>query len=228
MRTKKTVKNQLLYRSHIWAIVSLVGLYIAFQLIADVGATRLVDIGGVVIPGGTFIFALSFTLRDMVHKRLGREWARAAVVVAVATNAILVLYFAAIAQIPTPVFYQYGSEWSAIFALVPSIMLASMAAEFISQMVNTEVYHWWWQRYPARPQWTRVLSSNCVSLPIDSLIFVTLAFAVLPLVFGGDTVPVGEALAGVIGGQALYKVAVAVASMPLIYLVSEKPLMDTV
>ena len=65
-------------------------------------------------------------------------------------------------------------------------MLASIAAEVVSELLDTEMYELWVKRvavrYPwARRQWMRVLSSNAASLPVDSLIFAWGAFGgVLP------------------------------------------------
>lgn len=206
----------------IWTIVIIVGAYVACQLIADVAATKFIEIGGVVMPGGTLIFALTFTLRDVVHKRLGREWARAAIVAAAGLNLLLAGYMYLVASIPSPVFYQFGESWDAIFAIVPAITIASIVAEVVSTSIDTEVYHFWKTKFPTFPQWTRVLTSNIVSLPIDTLVFSVLGFVLLPLVFGGEPMPLAAALARVISGQAIYKLAVTFVSMPLIYSVPDR------
>jgi len=194
-------------KSSIWAIVFLVGLYITCQLVADVGATKMVQVGRIVMPGGTFLFAVTFTLRDLIHKRLGADWARVSIIAAACFNVLLSLYLAAIGALPAPVFYPLGKEWGTIFAIVPAITLASIVAE---------MGNW--------PQWTRVLVSNAVSLPVDSLVFGVLAFSVLPLVTGGATTPIQGVLL-LVQGQVLWKLAVTVLSLPAIYLVKEKPVL---
>jgi uncharacterized integral membrane protein (TIGR00697 family) len=211
-------------KKHIWIIVGLVGLYVAAQLIADVAATKLVEVGGVVMPAGTFVFAITFTLRDIIHKRLGRQWARASITMAALFNLLLAGYMAAVAQLPVPDFYPFGESWNAIFALVPAITLGSIAAEWVSQNVDTEVYHWWRGRFPDFPQWTRVAVSNAVALPVDSIVFTLLAFVLLPLIFGGQAMPLGVAVTRIISGQILFKVVVTVLSLPLIYTVKDEQL----
>ena len=213
-----------MHRKHVWAIVALIGLYVAAQLIADVAATKFVEIGGVVMQAGTFVLALTFTLRDMVHKRLGKEWARAAIVIAAALNLLLSGYLWVAAQLPAPSFFGLSEAWGSIFALVPAIVLGSIAAELVSELIDTEVYHVWRSRFPDLPQWSRVLASNAVSIPVDSLVFSLLAFVVLPPLFGADTIPLFDALARVASGQVLYKVVVTLVSMPGIYLVKDEKL----
>ena len=210
----------------IWIITAIVGAYVTAQLIADVGATRLIEINGVIMPGGTFVFALTFTLRDLIHKRLGKEWARAAIVAAAGANLFLAAYMGFIGSIPAPEFYQNAEAWTAIFAIVPAITLGSIAAELVSQLTDTEVYHFIWTRFPNAPQWVRVLASNLVALPIDTLVFTLLAFVFLPPLFGATAMPLGSVVARLAGGQIIFKAIVAIVSMPLIYLVSEKPLVE--
>lgn len=203
-------------------IVGIVGLYVACQLIADVGATKFVQIGGVVMPAGTFIFAITFTLRDLIHKRLGREWARAAIVIAAGLNLLLSGYLWIMAQLPSPEWFALGSAWDQIFAIVPAIALGSIAAEMVSELTDTEVYHFWRERFPAAPQWSRVLVSNFVSIPIDTLVFSLLAFWLLPPLFGSEAMPLGAALARVASGQMIFKVVVTLVSLPLIYTVKDE------
>lgn len=207
----------------IWLIVLLVGSYLVCQAIADVGATKFVLLGGVTIPAGSLIFAATFTLRDLVHKRLGREWAKAAIVVAGGMNIVQALYLAAMATLPYPSFFQLGDAWASVFALVPSITIASITAEVVSELLDTEVYHLWWKNKPNAPQWTRVLISNVVSLPTDSFIFGTLAFVVLPPILGGHAMPFIAAMDAV-KGQIVWKAVVTLVSMPLIYTIREKKL----
>ena len=77
----------------IWLIAGLVSGYIMLQLVADVTAAKIIEVWGLTMPAGTFIFALTFTWRDMLHKRLGKEWARAAIVMAALCNLAMVVYF---------------------------------------------------------------------------------------------------------------------------------------
>jgi uncharacterized PurR-regulated membrane protein YhhQ (DUF165 family) len=64
--------------------------------------------------------------------------------------------------------------------------------------------------------------TNAVSLPLDSVVFSIAAFTVLPMIFGGDILPINVALQ--LGlGQIIFKAIVAVVSIPTIYLVRDNP-----
>lgn len=206
----------------VWSIVLLIGTYIACQLIADIGATKFVEIAGVVMPAGTFVFALSFTLRDMIHKRLGKDWAKAAIISAAGLNIFLSGYLWIMSLLDAPVWFALGDSWNAIFAIVPAITLGSIAAELISQLTDTGIYTLWVNKFPRAPQWTRVLASNFVSIPVDSVVFSVLAFTFLPAVFGAESMPFMSALVRIASGQILFKAIVTLVSLPLIYLVRDR------
>jgi len=207
-------------KSTIFTIVFLVGAYVVCQAIADVGATKMIQLFNTTLPAGSLVFALTFTLRDLLHKRLGKEWARAAIIIAGLFNIFQAFYLWAMSLLPTPAFFTLGDAWKTIFAIVPAITIGSIIAELISELVDTEVYHLWMTKIPKSPQWARVLISNAVSLPLDSFIFGTLAFVVLPPLFGAQVTPFSAAM-GIVGGQIIWKAIITVVSMPLIYLVKD-------
>ena len=207
----------------IWTIVALVGGYIFLQALADVAATKLVEVGGFVIPAGTFVFTITFTLRDMIHKRLGKEWARAAIFLAGGFNLIMAGYLYWASTLPSPGFIPeiVGENWAMVFALVPSIVVASITAEVVSTLIDTDIYHRIMNKFTGKMQFMRVIISNAVSLPIDSLIFGFLAFMILPPLLGGGTHTVAETFS-IAGGQIVWKAIVTVISLPGIYLVKEE------
>lgn len=210
-------------------IVAFISLYVICQAIADVGATKMLQIGKFVMPAGTLIFAFTFTLRDMLHKRLGKTWAQSAIVMAALCNVLQAGYLAIMARLPYPSFYAYGEAWSSIFAIVPAITIASIIAELVSELIDTEIYHQ--SRlisfsFGKLPQWMAVLLSNIVSLPVDSFIFGVLAFVVLPPLFGAQSVSFLIAMSLMVG-QIAWKSVVTVVSLPLIYLVKDSSIIPS-
>ena len=104
-------------------------------------------------------------------------------------------------------------DWDSVLSPVWRIVIASILAEVFSELTDTEIYHLWVTRVTRRYQWLRVLVSNAVSIPIDSLIFVWAAFGgVFP------TAVVWEILVANI----LLKGAFTLVSLPSIYLVKER------
>ncbi len=208
-------------KATIWTIIVLVGGYVICQAIADIGATKLVFYRGITFPAGTFVFALTFTLRDLLHKRLGKEWARAVIIMCGIFNVVQAGYLAWVANMPFPPFFALGEQWGQVFAIVPAVTAGSIISEVISQLVDTEVYHVFKDR---GPQWVAVLLSNAISLPLDSFLFGVLAFVLLPPILGGEPIPFLAAMS-IVAGQILWKAVVTIVSLPTIYLVKDKPIL---
>lgn len=163
------------------AAVIVVAAYIAAQMLADIASLKIGVIAGLAVDMGTFIYPITFTLRDVVHKLLGKRNAQVLIMTAGAINLLMALYLMWTAYVPSDPAWGLGAEFAAILAPVWRIVLASIAAELVSELLDTEVYHWFVTRITHRYQWLRVLTSNSVSIPVDNIIFAVGAFGwVLP------------------------------------------------
>lgn len=191
-------------------IAILASAYVAAQVLADVASLRIVEVLGVTMDGGTLIYPFTFTLRDLVHKVAGLATARALIFTAAAINVVMALLFWLVAELPADVTVGPQTEFGLVLAPVYRIVLASIIAEIVSELIDTEVYRRWVARFAERWQWGRVLTSNAVAVPIDSVIFAVIAF--------GGEIPTAAVVA-IIWGNILVKGLVTVISVPWIYLV---------
>ncbi len=198
--------------------IAAVGAYVGAQVIADISSLKIGVVADRAVDMGTFIYPITFTLRDLVHKALGKRAARTVIVTAAVVNLFMAFYLQWAARAPTDVSYPLGDEFAAVLAPLWRITMASIVAEVVSELVDTEVYHWFVRRVTTRHQWARVAVSNAVSLPIDSALFVLLAFGALPgLQDHALTLP-WDAVWDIFVVNITVKVAVSAASLPLIYL----------
>jgi hypothetical protein len=188
-----------------------IGLYIACELIANVTAVKPIVLGGaglfadgLVVPAGVFIYALTFTLLDLIHERLGKRGARQVIGTAFCANFLLAAYAQVTVWWPAPAFFDGQASVARVLGATPRIVGASLAAYLIASLTDAEVFAWWRTRVGGY-RWVRVLVSNAMSTAVDSIVFVTLAFAgvlpVLPLAVG----------------QYVVKMMVTMLSLPLIY-----------
>ncbi|MGD8992593.1 MAG: queuosine precursor transporter [Desulfobacterales bacterium] len=193
--------------------VVIIAAYIAAQLLSDIGSLKIARIAGFSIDAGTFIYPLTFTIRDLVHKRLGKQIARTVIILAAGINLFMAGFFQFAAWLPQDATWGLGREFASILGPVWQIVIASITAEVIAELIDTEVYHFWVTRITRRYQWARVLTSNAVSVPVDSLIFCWLAF--------GFTLP-HSVVWSIFLSNIIVKGLVTVISLPAIYLVREK------
>ena len=187
--------------------------YIAAQMLADIGSLRIVLFLGLSIDAGTLIYPITFTLRDLVHKVAGIKVARALIVAAAAINLVMAGFFWLVARLPADPQAGPQVEFGQVLAPVWRIVVASIVAEVLSELTDTEVYQLWITRVTRRFQWLRVLVSNAVSVPLDSLVFCWLAF-------GG--VYAAAAVWSIVLSNVLIKMVTTLVGLPLIYLVRER------
>lgn len=200
-------------------LLAVAGGYIAAQMLADVASLRIVSLAGFAVDAGTLVYPFTFTLRDLVHKVAGKAAARTLIVTAAVVNLGMAVLFWVTARLPAadtaPQTVQFGDVLSPVWGIV----LASIVAEVVSELIDTEVYSAWVRRYGPRHQWGRVLASNSVSIPVDSAIFVGLA--VVTGVFPA-------ALAwSILGVNIVVKGLVALVSIPWIYMVKPVSLVSS-
>lgn len=157
--------------------VIVIAAYIAAQMLSDIASLKIGVVFELAVDMGTFIYPLTFTLRDVVHKVLGKRNAQTVVVTAGVINLLMAAYLMWVASVPSDPSWGLGEQFSAILAPVWRIVVASILAEVLSELVDTEVYHWFVTQITRRFQWLRVLISNGISVPVDNLVFAVGAFA---------------------------------------------------
>lgn len=191
------------------AAVILVALYSVVELLANIASLKIGVVMGYAVDMGTFIYPVTFTLRDLVHKVLGRRRARVMIVAAALINFASVLYLAAVASAPSDPGWGKGEAFAAVFEPMWRIVVFSVVAQIVSQLVNTEVYHWFATQVTRRHQWFRTLLSNTVAIVVDNIVFVLGAFAfAMPWSTVWDIFVFNFAV----------KMAVMLISVPMIYL----------
>lgn len=198
-----------------WLVV-VSGAYVAAQMMADVASLRIITVGGYAVDAGTLIYPFTFTLRDLVHKVGGKAVTRTLIVLAAVINLVMAGFFWLVGTLPADLATGPQLEFSRVLAPVWGIVIASIVAEVVSELIDTEAYSMWERRFAERHQWGRVLVSNAVAIPVDSAIFVGLAtwFGVFP----------PEVAWSIFWVNVVIKGLVTLVSIPWIYLVRPTPL----
>ncbi len=195
-----------------------VAAYAGAQVIADIASVKIGSTFGRAVDMGTFVYPITFTLRDVVHKALGRRAARTLVVTCAGVNLFMALYLQWAARVEPDPSYGLDAEFRAILGPLWRIVVASIVAEVISELVDTEVYHWFVRRVTTRHQWARVLVSNAVSVPLDNVLFAVLAFGAIPGFVDDDLTLPWATVWDIFVVNLTVKAAVSAVSLPLIYL----------
>lgn len=197
-----------------------IGFYVGVQVISQVTSLKIGVVFGRAVDMGTFLYPITFTLRDVVHKMSGRATARTMIVTSAGVNLLLAAYLSWTVTVESDADWGLGGAFADVLGPVWRIVVASLVAMVVSELIDTEVYHWWVTRITRRHQWARVLVSNAISVPIDNAIFAVGAFASLPLLRSNalDWPTVWD----IFVVNLVLKGLVSVASIPLIYLVRDR------
>jgi uncharacterized PurR-regulated membrane protein YhhQ (DUF165 family) len=145
--------NQALGYRSLWptGLIVAIGLYALAILLANLTLNHFIPLPVFgMLSVGTLFFAAVFTLRDHIHRAGGLTAVYFAIALALTVNVVAAIW------LDTPMRF----------------IGASFLAILVSELADTAVY----QRLIHRSWWTRVLASNAVSVPLDSVIFTLLAF----------------------------------------------------
>lgn len=187
--------------------------YIACQMISNISSVKIANVLSLAVDGGTFLYPLAFTIRDMAHKTIGKKNTQKLIIVSAIINIFTPIYFYIISQIPADKSWEFDEAFKMTLSPVIRISIASIIASTLSEFIDTEIYHFFVSKITKKYQWLRVLISNAFSIPVDNFLFVAIAFfKVLPI----------NALIGIFIFNFFVKYAVTIISVPMIYLVKEK------
>jgi uncharacterized PurR-regulated membrane protein YhhQ (DUF165 family) len=162
----------------------LTGLYVGVVCSAQVGAQKIILLPWwhLSAPGGTYLIGLALALIEIAHhtaptRREGWQNAQVMIGCGFAASALLAGYIAIIdasrSAFPGQHFEELADTWR--------IVVGSLAAFAVSETVDNTIGAWMRGRYPDS---VRVISTNLVSAPLDSLVFLTLAFGSLQFIGG--------------------------------------------
>lgn len=182
---------------------ALIGVYILFLTLAQFFAAKIAefdlalvsiplvgtllgDLGIIPIfaPVGVIVFPFTLQVTDMVNERFGRKAVYEMIWIAMVSQIIMVALLILAGFLPAA-----GDDPLVPFAIVPAITLASWISFLISERFDAWIYDkirlWihtkseggeeWWKYL-----WIRNIFSDILSLGLDSIVFIPLAFVIFP------------------------------------------------
>ncbi len=205
-------------------LVFLVGLFVTSLTAANFLAAKislLGSIGGIsiLVPAGVVAYAVTFTVTDAISEVYGRRMATMVVRAGFVSQLFLIAFSWLAIKLPIAPFQSGISEvYNSLVASPPNIVIASLTAYLLSQHHDVWAFHYWREKTSGRHLWLRNNASTIVSQFIDTVVFITLAFAVLPRLLGG-TIISWNLIPNTILGQYITKVIIALLDTPFIYIV---------
>ncbi len=159
----------------IWPIV----LYVALQLISNISSLKIGIVAGYAVDMGIFLFPLTFTIRDLMHQGAGEKISVKVIIYTALCNLALSLYLAFIGIFPASDSSEQSVFFDTVMGPIWRLVIASIAAQVVSELIDTYIYKKYQNKFKGKHKWGRVLASNTISIPVDNTIFCLGAFAFL-------------------------------------------------
>lgn len=194
--------------------IVLAGFFITNAIVAELIGGKLVMFFGTFVQSvGIILWPVVFILTDIVNEFYGQSGVKKLSYITLFLIAFTFLYLFICMQIPAAAFSPVSDEnFKKVFGQSMYIMLGSMLAFMVSQLVDSGVFWMLRNRTGKKMIWLRSTGSTVVSQLVDTFIVQFVAF-VVPGVWTMD-VFLRNASYGYV-----FKLLVAFAVIPIIYLV---------
>ena len=157
-------------------IIAAAAGYISLIIFSNLGSLRILNIAGLSVDGGALLYPFTFTMRDLLHKKTGAQITRFTIWLAAGINILLFAFVWMVGALPADPTVGAQAEYSLVLAPGLRLVAASVVAMTIAELIDTVVYSAVRRKYGTRKQWLRVILSNTISVPIDTAVFLLIAY----------------------------------------------------
>ena len=191
--------------------LTITALFVTTLIVSNIVAVKLVGVRGLVLPAAVIVFPLSYILGDVLTEVYGYARAREVIWLGFLCNLVAVVAIVVAGALPAASFWADQAAYDKVLGYAPRLLVASFAAYLVGEFANAYVLARMKVATRGRHLWARTIGSTLVGQGLDSLVFITLAFA--------GTIP-GAGLASAIVTQWLAKTAYETLATPATYAVT--------
>lgn len=155
--------------------------FITCLITSNLAATKLWQIGTLILPGGMLVFPLLYVLNDILTEVYGFTASRRVIWVALFCNLFVTVILFIVVQLPPAGHWPNQESFANIFSLTPRIFIASISSYFIGELLNASTISTLKIMLEGRNFAMRAILSTCVGAFIETALFVAIAFSgILP------------------------------------------------
>ena len=156
-------------------------LYIAFQLISDVTAGKIVELGIFTVSATVLYFPITYIFSDILTEVYGYAKARNVVWQALLASVIAGIIYQLVVWLPPAAGFDANDAYTRVLGSVPRILLGGWIAVWVGGILNDYVLAkmkiWTNGKY----LWTRTIGSTIVGEGANTVLFYTIAlYGILP------------------------------------------------
>jgi len=199
-------------------LVVLSTIFTGILLISNILANNLLNIGGIIIDGGTLVFSLTYVLSNIISEVYGYKWTRRTSWLSLLLSGVMALLIKLVSILPSPEWYD--SSFALALDNTWRIVLASLSAWCLGMFINDRVFHHLrldFQKHKNVKGFVpRAIASSLCGNIVDTTVFCFVAFTFI--------VPFGDLLRMIIAGiiiKTAYELVLTPATYKLVKKVGE-------
>jgi queuosine precursor transporter len=159
----------------------LVVFYVTFQLISDVTAGKVIQLGPAVVSVSVLYFPVTYIIADILTEVYGFARARRALWLVMAASVIAGVVYQIVVALPPGPGFTANEAYATVFGAVPRILIGGWLAVFVGSYLNdltmSKMKIW----TNGRALWARTIGSTVVGEGANTAIFYTIGlYGILP------------------------------------------------
>lgn len=179
MNTEKQTTSRSIYSLiYYWPLVI---AYVTFQLISDVTAGKVIQLGPAVVSVSVLYFPITFIIADLLTEVYGFARARRALWLVMAASIVAGLTYQLVVALPPGPGFTANDAYSTVFGAVPRILIGGWLAVFVGSYLNDFTMSKMKLWTKGKALWTRTIGSTIVGEGANTAIFYTVGlYGILP------------------------------------------------
>lgn len=188
----------------------LAALNIAFQLISDATAAKLIMVFGYAVSISVLYFPVTYIISDVLTEVYGYARARYVLWVTLICSVTAGLVYQLVAYLPGAPFFEDDGAYETVFSVVPRVLIGGWLAVIAGDFANNYVMAKMKVATGGKALWSRTIGSTIVGQGVNTVVFYIVAL--------GGVIPNEVLVTAILAGW-IIKVAVEAAFTPVTYLV---------
>jgi len=185
-------------------------LNIAFQLISDATAGKIITVAGQGISVTVLYFPFTYLLADIITEVYGYAQARTILWYTLFASIIAGIFYQIAILVPAAPFFKHGDAYDIVFGVVPRVLVGGWLAVFSGEISNNYVMAKMKILTNGRFLWTRTIGSTIIGEGVNTAVFYVVAL--------GGVLPTDQLFGGIFAGW-IIKTLVETIMTPVTYIV---------
>ena len=206
-KRKKEIAKQYKYLGLITA------LYITFQLVSDITAGKIVQLGIFTVSATVLYFPFTYIFADVLTEVYGYAKARSVVWMVFFSSIIAGLIYVVVVALPPAVGFDANDAYTRVLGQIPRILIGGWIAVWVGGILNDYTLAKMKVWTKGKHLWTRTIGSTIIGEGANTILFYVIALYAI--------IPTSLLITSILSGWFL-KVAVEVIMTPVTYKVVAK------